>query len=65
MQIQALIPPALTALHNFIWQYNPEEIHMYDDNDEINSLISPRPGSVEELRMDAVTSCEMKQANDR
>ena len=65
MQIQALIPPALTALYNFIWQYDPEEIHMYDDDDEINFLIGPRPGSVGELRMDAVTSHEMKQANDR
>ena len=31
MNIQALIPPVLTALHNFIWEYNPEEIHGYDD----------------------------------
>ena len=68
MQIQALIPPALAVLHNFIQQYNPEEIHMYDDDDdddEINFLISPRPRSVRELRMDAVTSREMKWANDR
>ena len=65
MQIQALIPPALAALHNFIQQYDPEEIHMYDDNDKINFLISPRPRSVRELRMDAVTSHEMKWANDR
>jgi hypothetical protein len=65
MQIQALIPPALAVLHNFIWQYNPEEIHMYDNDDEINFLIGPRPGSVRELRMDAVTSREMKWANNR
>ena len=38
---------------------------MYDNNDEINFLISPRPRSVRELRMDAVTSHEIKQANDR
>jgi DDE superfamily endonuclease len=32
MAIQALIPPALAALHNFIRQYDPEDIHMYDDD---------------------------------
>jgi len=34
MDVQALIPPALAALHNFIRQYDPEEIHMYADNDD-------------------------------
>ena len=49
MSIQAtLIPPALAALHNFIRQYDPDEIQMYvmmvttgDDNREpIQSSIS-------------------------
>ena len=31
MNIQALVPPALAALHNFLQEYNPEEIHGYDD----------------------------------
>ena len=31
MNIQALVPPVLTVLHNFIQEYNPEEIHGYDD----------------------------------
>jgi len=34
MSIQALIPPALAALHNFIWQHNPDEIQMYDNDDD-------------------------------
>jgi len=46
MSVQALIPPALAALHNFIWQYNSEKIHTYDDDDlidfEMNSYQSTR-----------------------
>ena len=36
MSIQALIPAALAALHNFIWQYDPDDIQMYNDNDNDN-----------------------------
>jgi hypothetical protein len=31
MSIQALIPSVLTALHNFIRHYDPEEVEVYDD----------------------------------
>ena len=34
MSIQALILPALAALHNFIQQHNPDEIQMYDNNND-------------------------------
>jgi hypothetical protein len=34
MSIQALIPPALAALHNFIREYDPDEIQTYDNNNE-------------------------------
>ena len=41
MSVQALIPPVLAALHNFIQQYNPEEIHMYDDDELIDFEMDP------------------------
>ena len=34
MDIQALIPPALAALHNFIRQYDPEDIETSNDDDD-------------------------------
>jgi len=36
ISIQARIPAALASLHNFIRQYDPEEIHMFD-HQEIDS----------------------------
>jgi hypothetical protein len=36
MDVQALILPALAALHNFILQYDSEEIYMYANNDNDN-----------------------------
>jgi hypothetical protein len=32
MSIQARIPPALAAVHNFIRIHDPDEIHDFDDN---------------------------------
>jgi len=63
MTIQALIPPALAALHNFIRQFDPEEIHIYDDdddddNDDDESLefqVAPHPEVVGELGRGTVT----------
>jgi hypothetical protein len=43
MSVQALILPALAALHNFIWQYNPEKIHIYDDDDTFNFQMDTGP----------------------
>ncbi len=42
MSVQALILPVLAALHNFIWQYDPEEIHTYDDDELIDFEMDPR-----------------------
>jgi hypothetical protein len=43
MSVQALIPPALAALHNFIQQYNPEEIRIYDDDDMFDFQMGTGP----------------------
>jgi hypothetical protein len=70
MDIQALIPPALAALHNFIWQYDPEKIHMYydDDNDNddqpLDFQMGPDPESVGELG-GPPTPRETVRANER
>jgi hypothetical protein len=55
MHIQALISPALVALHNFIQQYNPEDIQPYDGKliDEESS-----PKSARELETGPVTLVE-------
>jgi len=64
MSVQALIPPVLAALHNFIQQYNPEEIQMYDDDELIDFEMDPcRPTRV--LGTGPVTPDEMLQANER
>jgi hypothetical protein len=70
MSIQARIPPALAALHNFIQLYDPEEIQMYDDNDDDNhndadELLGFRPDFVGELELGLVTPHEVAQANKR
>lgn len=79
MSIQALIPPALAALHNFIRQYDPDEIQMYDDGDDgdgddgddnrepIQLLfqMAPHPESLGELGNGPLTQEETVQANER
>ncbi len=64
MSVQALIPPVLAALHNFIQQYNPEEIHMYDDDELIDFEMDPCR-STRVLGTGPVTPDEMLQANER
>ena len=39
MDIQAHLPPALAALHNFIWKHNPEDLADYE------SIEDPQPGT--------------------
>ena len=81
MDIQALIPPALTALHNFIRQYDPEDIETSDDDDDddnddddddnnnnnnkLPDFQSPLSDTVGELRMGAVMSHKTARANKR
>jgi len=71
MTIQALIPPALAALHNFIRQFDPEEIHIYDDDDDddddesLEFQVAPHPEVVGELGRGMVTPAETTRANRR
>ena len=69
MSIQALIPAALAALHNFIRQYDPDDIQMYDDNDNDNDDESldfqMRLRPVGELGIGRVTARETARANER
>ncbi len=65
MDIQAQIPPALAALHNFIWEWDPEEIRVYGDDKLPDFQVYPHPEHVGELAIGPVTSHERVQANER
>jgi DDE superfamily endonuclease len=66
MTIQALIPPALAALHNFIWQYDPEEIHTYDNDKLVDPQMDVHDQEFAgELGTGLVLLAEMLQANER
>ena len=65
MSIQALIPPALAALHNFIRLFDPEEIHMYDEDELLDAHMGSHPESVGELGTGPVTPAETVRANKR
>ncbi len=71
MSIQALILPVLAVLHNFIQQHDPDEIQMYDDDEDNDGLLElelqmgPQPESVGELGIGPVTREETLQANER
>ena len=68
MGVQAQIPPALAALHNFIRQYDPQEIQMYDDelrDEPLELQMALHPESAGELRTVSVTPNERRQANER
>jgi len=62
MNTQAQIPAALAALHNFIRQYDPDEVHMYEDDQSLDFQIGD-PKSAGELGR--VTPNERARANDR
>ena len=47
MAIQALIPPVLAVLHNFIQQYDPEEIYKFDDTVVIELQMGPHESAGE------------------
>jgi hypothetical protein len=72
MRTQVLIPPALAALHNFIREFNPEEIQTFDrsiNGDDINQPLdfqmAPHPAFVGELGLGPVTRGETVRANAR
>jgi hypothetical protein len=77
MEVQARIPAALAALHNFIQQYDPGDIHIYDEDEDededvlLDFRMGPRPEDknkdkdVGELGTGRVTSGETARANKR
>jgi len=64
MSIQALIPPVLAALHNFIQQYDPSEITSFV---EANDLIDFQMGYHEPVGVlgDSLMVNETRRANAR
>jgi hypothetical protein len=64
MDVQALIPPALVALHNFICDFDPKEIHDYDDEAlDLQMGLPPEPAG--ELETGPATLAERSRANER
>ena len=64
MAIQARIPAALAALHNFIRQYDPEEIRIFEDQ-PFDFPIGARPESAGELGSGPARSNERARASER
>jgi hypothetical protein len=64
MDIQVLIPPALAALHNFIRQYDPDDIDL-DADDPPNFQMDSDPEFTGELGEGPATSSERARANER
>ena len=65
MRIQAQVPAALAALHNFIRQYDPEEIRMFKDDQPFEFPIGAHPESTGELGRGRITPHKRAQANER
>jgi DDE superfamily endonuclease len=65
MNIQALIPPALAALHNFIRQYDPQDICADNNNDDAFNFQMNDRGYTGELAAGPVTRHETLRANER
>lgn len=64
MDIQARIPPALCALHNFIRRHDPSDINDYIDNDNPTHIRANDPG-IGTLALDALTAAERQSADNR
>lgn len=62
MDIQARIPPALCALHDFIRKHDPADIEDYTDMTDISHIRADDPG-VGELAMHALTAAERESAD--
>ena len=65
MRIQAQIPAALAALHNFIRQYDPEEIRMFKDDQPFDFPTRAHLESAGELGRGRVRPDERAPANER
>ena len=64
MRIQAQISAALAALHNFIRQYDPEEIRFFEDQ-SFNFPVGVHPESAGELGSGPARSNERARASER
>jgi hypothetical protein len=64
VSIQALISPVLAALHNFIQQFDPDEIHEYDQC-LLDFQLDAHPETAGELATGPVTPDERVRANER
>jgi hypothetical protein len=62
--IQALIPPALAALHNFIRHFDPDKIREYDQC-LLDFQLDAHPETAGELATGPVTPDERVRANER
>lgn len=65
MSVQAQLPAALAVLHNFIRQYDPGEIRMFEDDQPLDFQIGAHLASDDELGSGLVTPNERAQANQR
>lgn len=66
LSVQAKIPPALAAIHNFIMEHDPEDIEQYLTNSADD--LDPNPGAMHNfesygsLSQQAVTPTEKRRA---
>lgn len=66
LKIQAQIPPALAAVHNFLRKHDPEDIQLYLTNTKTD--LDPNPGVMHDLNdfgvlsTQAVTAAEKRHA---
>lgn len=66
MEIQARIPPALCALHNFIRQHDPSDIEDYSDMTEFSHIqVRVDDPGVGDLSMHPLTAAERDMADAR
>jgi len=65
MSIQARIPSALAALHNFIRDFDPEEVHIFDEQPLDFALEIADHNGTSELKQGPVTPAQTARANER
>ena len=65
MDIQARIPPALAAIHNFIRQHDPDEIQQFGDDDEDDWMHGVHGDGVGILAEGPAGEVERDRANER
>jgi hypothetical protein len=68
MDIQAHVPPALAALHNFIWKYNPDDIADFDNVEDLQPgahMEGPAAAEEGQLADGLPGAAEREQTNER